>query len=71
MISICGRNAKNPVKFLSEISQEKLSEIIKDEDLKKYDEIYDNYKNYMNSKNTWFTKKYPNNKQDIIAYFSS
>ncbi len=63
---------KNPVKFLSEISQEKLIEIIKDEEfLEKYDEIHNNFNNYINSKNTWFTKKYPNNKQDIIAYFSA
>ncbi len=25
----------------------------------------------MNSKNTWFMKKYPNNKNDLIAYFSA
>ena len=63
---------KNPVKFLSLISQDKLTEIIKDEDfLKKYDEIYSNFSNYINSKSTWFNKKYPNNKQDVIAYFSA
>ena len=25
----------------------------------------------MNSKNTWFSKKYPENKNDLIAYFSA
>lgn len=25
----------------------------------------------MNSKITWFSKKYPNNKNDLIAYFSA
>ena len=71
-IDLWEKSEKNPVKFLSEISQEKLSEIIKDEDfLKIYDEIYDNYKDYINSKNTWFAKKYPNNKQDVFAYFSA
>lgn len=25
----------------------------------------------MNSKNTWFSKEYPNNKNDLIAYFSA
>jgi len=25
----------------------------------------------MNSKNTWFSKTYPENKNDLIAYFSA
>ena len=25
----------------------------------------------MNSKNTWFSSKYPENKKDLIAYFSA
>ena len=31
----------------------------------------DDYEGYINSKNTWFSKKYPNNKNDLIAYFSA
>lgn len=63
---------RNPVKFLALISQEKLQEIIKDNDfLKKYDEIYQNFKGYMNSQNTWYDKKYSKNKKDKIAYFSA
>lgn len=71
-IDLWEKSEKNPVKFLSLISQEKLSEIIKNEDfLKKYDEIEKDFKDYMNSKNTWFSKTYPENKNDVVAYFSA
>ena len=63
---------KNPVKFLKLISQEKLNEILQNVNfLKQYDELRDNFNNYMNSKNTWFSKNYPANKNDLIAYFSA
>ena len=65
----CG---KNPVKFLRRVSQENLERVSKDITfLKEYDKIADNFTNYMNSKNTWFSNKYPNNKKDLIAYFSA
>ena len=63
---------KNPVKFLNLISQSKLDSIVENKEfLRQYDEIYNNFKSYMDSKNTWFAKKYPNNQKDIIAYFSA
>ena len=63
---------KNPVKFLKMISQDKVEKIVNDtEFLKKYDKVVENYDNYMNSKSTWFTKNYPNNSDDLIAYFSA
>ena len=63
---------RNPVKFLKMISQERIERAINDQDfLKKYDRVVENYENYMNSKNTWFTKNYPNNSKDLIAYFSA
>ena len=65
----CG---KNPVKFLRRVSQENLERVSKDITfLKEYDKIADNFTNYMNSKNTWFSSKYSNNKKDLIAYFSA
>ena len=71
-IDLWERVNKNPIKFLNLVSQEKLDSIIKDtEFLKVYDEINNNFINYMESKNTWFTKKYPNNQNDLIAYFSA
>lgn len=63
---------KNPVKFLKLVSQEKLEEATKDSGfLKEYDKIVENFDNYINSKNTWFSKKYLNNEKDLIAYFSA
>ena len=66
------RVEKNPVKFLSVVSQEKLDAAIKDEAfLAQYDTIYNNFMNYMQSKDTWFKNNYPHNQDDIIAYFSA
>ena len=63
---------RNPVKFLKMISQEKIERAINDQEfLKKYDRVVENYENYMNSKNTWFTKNHPSNSKDLIAYFSA
>ena len=65
----CG---KNPVKFLKQVSQERLEQASKDIlFLKDYDKIVEDFEDYMKSKNTWFANKYPNNKNDLIAYFSA
>ena len=63
---------KNPVKFLKLVSQEKLEEAAKNlEFLEEYDEISENFEDYMNSKNTWFSRNYTENKNDVVAYFSA
>lgn len=63
---------KNPVKFLKHVSQERLEEATKNNNfLKEYDKIVSNFEGYMNSKNTWFNKNYPEEKDDLIAYFSA
>ena len=63
---------KNPVKFLKSVAQDKLEDAAKNpEFIKEYDHIVTNFDNYMNSKNTWFSKNFPNNKNDLIAYFSA
>ena len=63
---------KNPVKFLKMISQEKVEEVVGNEEfLREYDIAVEHYECYMNSKDTWFAKNYPNNKEDVIAYFSA
>lgn len=63
---------KNPVKFLKLVSQDKLDSVIENNEfLNQYDEIYNNFKSYMESSNTWFNKNYPHNKSDLIAYFSA
>lgn len=65
----CG---KNPIKFLKEVSQEKLETASKDLIfLHEYDKNVENFESYMESKDTWFANKYPENKKDLIAYFSA
>ena len=63
---------KNPVKFLKQVSQEKLEEATKNSELlREYDKIVKEFEDYVNSKNTWFSNQYPENKKDLIAYFSA
>lgn len=63
---------KNPVKFLKRVSQEKLEEVANnDKFVKEYNKIVRNFDDYMKSKDTWFNKKYSENKNDLIAYFSA
>jgi len=71
-IDLWERVNKNPVKFLKLVSQEKLEQaVVNPSILKQYDKMVDDYEGYMNSKNTWFSKKYPNNTNNLIAYFSA
>ena len=63
---------KNPIKFLKLVPQEKLEEYSKNSEfLKEYDKNVSNFEAYMNSKSTVFSKKFPDNKNDLIAYFSA
>ena len=71
-IDLWERVGKNPIKFLKLVSQEKLENAVNNQEfLKSYDKINSNFEGYMNNKNTWFSKEYPNNKSDLIAYFSA
>ena len=71
-IELWDRVDKNPVKFLKLVSQEKLERAANSGSfLKDYDRIAENFEDYMNSKNTWFSRNYPNNQKDVIAYFSA
>lgn len=71
-IDLWEKIGKNPVKFLKQVDQEKLEAIAEDSEfLKEYNRNVENFEGYMNSKNTWFNKTYPENKNDLIAYFSA
>ena len=71
-IDLWERVDKNPVKFLKLVSQEKIEQAaLNPVFLKQYDKIVNDFDGYMNSRNTWFAKKYPNNKNNTIAYFSA
>ena len=63
---------RNAVKFLKLVDQSKIEKIAEDPSfLRKYDQVVENFDNYINSKDTWFTRNYPKNKDDMIAYFSA
>ena len=63
---------KNPVKFLKRVSQDRLEAAATNtEFLKEYDRLAKEFDDYVTSKNTWFSNKYPGNKKDLIAYFSA
>ena len=63
---------KNPIKFLKLVSQDKLENVAKNEEfLKEYDKVAKDFDDYMNSKSTWFSRKYPENTTDLVAYFSA
>ena len=71
-IDLWERCNKNPVKFLKLVAQEKLENASRDlAFVKEYDKIVSNFDAYMGSKNTWFNSKYPDNRNDLIAYFSA
>lgn len=63
---------KNPVKFLSEINQQRLVEVAEDaEFLKDYDMVMDAFNGYLNAENTYYNTTYANHKDDVVAYFSA
>jgi len=71
-IDLWERCGKNPIKFLKQVEQEKLEKAATNQEiLKLYKTNVENFENYMKSKNTWFNKQYPENKDNIISYFSA
>ncbi len=63
---------RNPVKFLKLVAQEKIEAMSQNSKfLEEYNQNVKNFDNYMKSNDTWFNKNYPNNKNDLIAYFSA
>ena len=71
-IDLWEKVGKNPVKFFKMVSQEKLEEATKSSEfLKEYDKVVKDFDDYMGSKDAWFKKKFPDNTNDLIAYFSA
>ncbi len=63
---------KNPIKFLSQINQKRLLEVSNDSEfLKEYDMVMENFYGYLNNKDTYYKRNYPNEADAIIAYFSA
>jgi len=70
-LSLWEKCSKNPVKFLKQVSQDKLEKVAcNSEFIREYEKIVRNFDDYMNSKETWFNKNYPESR-DTIAYFSA
>jgi starch phosphorylase len=70
-LAVWDRLGKNPVRFLQEVSQNKLNEKANDpEYMERYKEIVNKYDSYMSDTNTWFAKNYPDKKklQDCILF---
>jgi starch phosphorylase len=62
----------SPIRFLREVRQRRLKEAANDPAyLKQFDEVIANFDAYMNSSDTWFTRNYPDTKDQMIAYFSA
>lgn len=62
----------NPVQFLARVDQRRLEQAASDKKyLAAYDRVQADFEAYMNPKDTWFSKTYPNHKDDVIAYFSA
>ena len=71
-IDLWERCDRNPVKFLKLVEQEKLESAAKNDTIVRlYEQSVNNYNSYIQSKNTWFNKTYPDNKDNLIAYFSA
>ncbi|TYQ16449.1 UNVERIFIED_CONTAM: maltodextrin phosphorylase [Acetivibrio alkalicellulosi] len=63
---------KNPVRFLKEVSQTKLEAKVNDADyMRNYQDVVNKYQSYMEEKNTWFSRSYPDKKNHMVAYFSA
>lgn len=63
---------RNPVRFLQEISTKKLEEKLSDNEfLNHYDNVMKRFTEYMSTEDTWFSRNYPDLKNEHIIYFSA
>ncbi|MGC8765508.1 MAG: alpha-glucan family phosphorylase [Brevinematia bacterium] len=62
----------NPVKFLLEIDQNSLQKASENKSyLSLYEKVISSFDNYINSKDTWFSRNFPECKDKLVAYFSA
>ena len=62
----------NPVKLLRLVSPDRLQELTEDaEFLVSYDAVMTAFDVYMNPKSTWYSRTYPDRRNEVIAYFSA
>ncbi len=61
----------NPVVFLRDVERSRLNAVTNDRYfLDKFDRVIREFDRYMNEKDTWFSKTYPELKDELVAYFS-
>jgi starch phosphorylase len=71
-LALWEKSNRNPVRFLQEINIRKLEEKLADNEfMTRYDKVVKDFTNYINSKDTWFNKNYPDQKNEQIIYFSA
>jgi starch phosphorylase len=61
----------NPVRFLNEISRTRLNAAMRDHrfmDL--YAKVMQKFESYLKGEGTWYSQTFPQQKKDVIAYFS-
>lgn len=69
---IWSKSNHNPVKFLRHVAQENLDAAANNDALvEQYNRVMMNFDEYMQSDSTWFTQHYPNQSNQVIAYFSA
>lgn len=62
----------NPLSFLKRVDSSKLEALAADRDfLDAYDSVVNKFDEYMNNKDTWFNRTYPDKNGHMIAYFSA
>lgn len=62
---------QNPVKLLSEVAQDRLEEISRDDGfISHLDRVWNTFEEYLNSP-TWFQMTFKNHEEMLIAYFSA
>ena len=62
----------NPIKFLRDVDQDRLKEIVKDQRyLDYYNDMIAMFDDYMSGNDTWFKRTYREQEINTIAYFSS
>jgi starch phosphorylase len=62
----------NPVKLLRRISPERLELLARDKEfLELFNDVIADFDAYMNPESTWFSRTFPDRKDEVIAYFSA
>ncbi|MBN1887725.1 MAG: alpha-glucan family phosphorylase [Thermoflexales bacterium] len=62
----------NPIEFLQTVERKKLNAVLRDKRfLARYDRLMAEFESYMNEKDTWFARTYPQLAGQTVAYFST